>query len=263
MDSLVQLTWCAKLLAVGLLVQTAELLWRWRDLRPGGLLHWGTWDLLHAAPIARRARGLMRFRVTLLALLARAALALAVLALPFDHSAMPWLLGGLLVAQVHYHTRFAMLPGSCDHMFLHGLFSLGAGATVVADPRVRTAALVYFAAMLALAYTSVALGKLRVRGWRDGRYLVDAFRGSEFHFRPIADFLAPRPALARLAAWATMLLHLALGLAALCPPPLLPWLLAGGVAFHLGVAALMGLNGFLWAFCAGYPAVLYVNALLH
>jgi hypothetical protein len=263
MDSLALLSLSATLLCAGLLVQTGELLWRWRDLQPGRLLHWGTWDLLSATPLIRRARSLMRFRVTIVALLARAALALAGLLLPFDHAAMPWLLGGLLLAQLHYHARFAMLPGSADIVNLHGLLAVTVGAVGGSDPTVRGAALAYFAATLALAYTSVAIGKLRVPGWRDGRYLVDAFRGSEFRFRPVASLLAPRPALARLGAWSTILLHLALGLAVLCPPPLLPWLLAGGVTFHLFVAATMGLNAFLWAFCAGYPAIVYMNRLLH
>jgi hypothetical protein len=40
----------------------------------------------------------------------------------------------------------------------------------------------------------------------------------------------------------------------------MPWrllFLGWGVAFHLGCAVVMGLNNFLWAFIATYPALLF------
>jgi hypothetical protein len=40
-------------------------------------------------------------------------------------------------------------------------------------------------------------------------------------------------------------------------------MLAAGVLFDAANAALMGLNSFLIAFVASYPAVAYVNELVH
>ena len=42
------------------------------------------------------------------------------------------------------------------------------------------------------------------------------------------------------------------------------WVMLGvGVLFHATIAALMGLNSFFIAFVATYPAVAYLNALVH
>lgn len=35
-------------------------------------------------------------------------------------------------------------------------------------------------------------------------------------------------------------------------------IIAGGLAFHVGIALVMGLNTFLWAFASAYPALLYL-----
>ena len=37
--------------------------------------------------------------------------------------------------------------------------------------------------------------------------------------------------------------------------------LAGGLLFHVASAVLMGLNTFLWAFGATYPAVFYCSVI--
>ncbi|HEY6033401.1 MAG TPA: hypothetical protein VIV58_04055, partial [Kofleriaceae bacterium] len=47
-----------------------------------------------------------------------------------------------------------------------------------------------------------------------------------------------------------------------------PWWLvlaffAWGVVFHVANAVLMGLNSFLWAFVATYPAIAFAWTLLH
>jgi hypothetical protein len=39
-------------------------------------------------------------------------------------------------------------------------------------------------------------------------------------------------------------------------------LLGMGVGFHLGCGLVMGLNRFLWAFTATYPAVFYLHGLV-
>ncbi len=35
-------------------------------------------------------------------------------------------------------------------------------------------------------------------------------------------------------------------------------IIAGALAFHIGVALIMGLNTFFWAFASAYPALLFL-----
>ena len=44
------------------------------------------------------------------------------------------------------------------------------------------------------------------------------------------------------------------------PRPLALAVLAAALVFHAGNAAIMGLNTFVWAFAATYPAILWLHA---
>jgi hypothetical protein len=65
-----------------------------------------------------------------------------------------------------------------------------------------------------------------------------------------------RPGPARLAAWAMLGFECGFPLA-LVDPVLCGALLAAGACFHLANAIAFGLDRFLWAWLAAYPALLY------
>jgi hypothetical protein len=71
--------------------------------------------------------------------------------------------------------------------------------------------------------------------------------------------LGKYPWLGRLATWSTLVFELGFVLVFVVPPPLVVVPLALGVMFHAGIAAVMGLNNFVWAFTSTYPAVLFVS----
>jgi hypothetical protein len=48
-------------------------------------------------------------------------------------------------------------------------------------------------------------------------------------------------------------------IALLVPPKILLLILAMGLIFHISCAWVMGLNTFIWAFLATYPAVIFAN----
>jgi hypothetical protein len=53
------------------------------------------------------------------------------------------------------------------------------------------------------------------------------------------------------------------GLVVFLPSPWAWLLLAWGASFHVATAVMMGLNSFVWAFIAIYPALIYMHTLLH
>jgi hypothetical protein len=66
----------------------------------------------------------------------------------------------------------------------------------------------------------------------------------------------------RLLSLGVIALELAVPLSLVLPAPFAEILLAGVLAFHLLAAVTMGLNTFVWAYVATYPAILHVRDLL-
>jgi hypothetical protein len=62
-----------------------------------------------------------------------------------------------------------------------------------------------------------------------------------------------------MAAWSVIIVECAFPLVVIAPFPLMVVLLSLGMLFHLLCAVIMGLNSFLWAFVATYPALVFAN----
>jgi hypothetical protein len=76
-------------------------------------------------------------------------------------------------------------------------------------------------------------------------------------------FLANNPQMAILASAAVYGGEILVAFAPWVPSPVGLMLLGSGLVFHLLVALTMGLNTFLFAFAAAYPAALYTSNLLY
>ncbi|MFD7738095.1 hypothetical protein [Kitasatospora sp. NPDC059800] len=119
-------------------------------------------------------------------------------------------------------------------------------------------ALWFIVAEACLAYFSSGFAKVLHKEWRDGTGLLGVLRTRSWGNAWAARRLSERPVLCRWLSRALIGAETAFPLVLLTPPPLLPLLLGLALAFHLLVAVVMGLNCFVWAFAATYPAVAYV-----
>ena len=128
----------------------------------------------------------------------------------------------------------------------------------IVDTEVTRAVYLWFVGIQAsLAYGVAGVAKASAAGWRDGHFLVGILGTRTYGNAKIATFLSRRP---RLSAWqsrfiitfeCTFLLILVL------PRVIVILLLALGFAFHAVNTYVMGLNTFVWAFMATYPALLF------
>jgi hypothetical protein len=98
--------------------------------------------------------------------------------------------------------------------------------------------------------------------WRNGSalpaILATSGHGNAWAARTLQQF--PRISIGL--TWSVILLEVLFPLLLLGPRPLAVIAVAGGLAFHIGCAVLMGLNSFVWAFPATYPCLLSVRAQL-
>ncbi|HTC50203.1 MAG TPA: hypothetical protein VK722_22975 [Candidatus Aquilonibacter sp.] len=124
-------------------------------------------------------------------------------------------------------------------------------------------ALCFIALQLSLSYFTAGVIKLGAPLWRDGQSLTALMSTQTFGNERLYRFLANNPQMAILASAAVYGGEILVAFAPWVPSPVGLMLLGSGLVFHLLVALTMGLNTFLFAFAAAYPAALYTSNLLY
>lgn len=171
--------------------------------------------------------------------------------------ALPWvphpaLACAVAVLQLGVSVRFGgSFNGGSDAMLL--VVAIGVAlARAVSAP----VGLGYVAAQLVLSYVIAGIVKLRVRGWRDGTALAQLLTAPQYRVAPGVRRVLHRRGVALGASWAVITFECGFP-AALAAPELAIALLAIAGTFHLGNAVVLGLNRFVWAWLAAYPALLH------
>jgi hypothetical protein len=136
-----------------------------------------------------------------------------------------------------------------------GLGELSAGAGALA-------AVSFLAATTALAYFVAAIYKAAARPWVTGEALVTIVATTAYGHPVLRGPLLRHRRLGTAASVAVLLWESAFAVSVVAPRVVLLAVLVMGVSFHLGCGVVMGLNRFLWAFTATYPAVIYLHGLV-
>jgi len=130
------------------------------------------------------------------------------------------------------------------------------------DERLLYVGLYFLAFQACLSYLAAGVAKALSPEWRDGSAIFKIFNTEAYGIRPVATWLAGKRALQWILAWSVIVVECFFPLVVVLPLPLAALLLTWGVVFHVLCAVIMGLNSFLWAFTATYPAIVFVNLQL-
>lgn len=197
-----------------------------------------------------------RGRALLLAAIAlRAALAVPLLLAAVEGGARAALLAAVFVLWQGVSLRVRFGLEAADQMLGIVLGGLALGTLVPDDPRVQAAALWFVAVQSVLAYAVAGVAKAFLPHWRSGAFVAAMVRTSSYGRPWVAALLPPGPA-ARAASFGVMAFEAAFPLA-LLHPALAAAFCALGLAFHAVNAVVIGLNLFVPAFAATYPAIVF------
>jgi hypothetical protein len=250
------LSWSTRLCAASVALQTLELLAIRESFSERGVWRLSTLSSeLEALP--RPLRWLALRCLSYRPFLALLALQLAACLWLLARGPAPALLLLLLVTLLVCVRFRGSFNGGSDAMTMLVLLGLSAGTLFPDRPRVALGGLGYIALQTTLSYFVAGALKLKQPSWRRGRALPAFFELPRYGVPSSARALAKTPVLARAAAWGILLFECAFPLALLGPQLCAP-LVAAALAFHLLNSALFGLNRFLWAWAAAYPALYYV-----
>ncbi len=138
-----------------------------------------------------------------------------------------------------------------------GLFLQVAGLDTVLEG-FFLAGVLWTGGQLAIAYFAAGASKAMLAPWRNGQAVRGALTSYTAGHRWAAALLRDNRVALTLG-WAIILAEIAFPLALFAPLPVMLAALAAMALLHLGIAIIMGLNTYPWAFLAAYPSTLLLH----
>ena len=242
----------ARLAAVGVCLESLELLSH--GFRPGRAARGGG----EASPLERAARwGTWDWHVGLPVLVA-GRLALGALLLTGLDVGLYWKheTTALLVISLVVYTLLPFTRGADAQ--LNAIIYSAISLTLLSDTPTAARYCLYFLTLqLCLAYFAAGFHKLRSSDWRGGSALPGILSTRLFGFPAFGAWLDRHGRLAWCFSWSTIAWEVSFPVVLVAPREVGLVYFGCGVLFHLSSAFTMGLNKFIWAFLALYPAAIY------
>jgi hypothetical protein len=251
------LRWVEILLSFSTLVQSLEWIHLRKVMTPQGVWHWESLkpDLQSfpriLMPFFERIFPYPNFIGVLLLRV------LAALVLLF-HS-HPTLVLILLFTTILGNLRWrGTFNGGSDFMTLSVLLPVSIASLAGNSTPLQTGCLWYVSIQACTSYLIAGWIKIKKKNWRTGAALTGFVKSAIYSPRSGLTELITIPAIALLTSWAVMIFELTFPLALLNPSGCLAFL-TFGLVFHLGNAYFFGLNRFLLAWAAAYPALYFCS----
>lgn len=250
-----------RITAVGVALSAAELLTRHRLFREDGILSWDAARTRHRWMSGRLERlwsPVYSHGGVRVLLVSRAAAAAALVA-PTSSPVLRRV--AAQYAALSGYVLALRTPYGSDGAESLSTLTMAAAALGRSVPGGAGPALGFLAAQSVLSYAVAGLAKILSPMWMDGTAIRDVFRTRMFGERRAFALVRGRPRLCLVMGRAVAVVEVLAPLVLLLPRHRrgLPLAMLG--LFHLGTAAVMGLNRFPWAFIGTYPAVMAVGGL--
>lgn len=188
-------------------------------------------------------------------------LAACVLLVPFKSpaaSAGTWTFLALCSMFVAWRTSAGQDGG--DQMLHIATLALAVGSILgIFSSVALSVALLFIGAQSCLAYVTAGLAKIVSPAWTRGTAVAGVLSTATYGQEGVFTAVAKQRTVGIALCWMVIAMECAFLAAPVVPQLALLFLLVCGLLFHSINAALMGLNGFLWAFVATYPCILFLN----
>jgi hypothetical protein len=264
MESASAIRLVAAFASVGGVISSLEAIWHWRSLRLWFAQPWhmrvasSSTSVMSCASRMLRSEplsyGLAWLRLLLFLLL----LCSAAVSAPSGGAALA--LAILLTVEMSLR---AVGGDGADQMNVLICAAVAVG-TLIPSPNAPLLALMFLTAQIGLAYVTAGVAKLSSRDWMRQGVLARILNTETYGHHRAARFLSTHRWVDRAMSAGVAVMEVAVPILCVMPSHLsLMIALSIGFAFHLGCALLMGLNNFLWAFVATYPAIYFVHCYVY
>jgi Vitamin K-dependent gamma-carboxylase len=254
------ITWSERAIALAVLLQTLELLQIREAYADTGIWRWSTLRSEHRglpAPLRGLFALLLPYR-SFIGLLIGRLLAASLLLGVGTPSVLPFLWLSQLAICVRFRGTF---NGGSDAMTLLILMALSVAGLAPQLPLLQNACLLYIGVQLSLSYFVAGIAKLKEADWRRGAALPSFVLNTPYGAPLWARALLSHAPLSVFLSWGVMAFECLFPLSWADPRVCLACI-AIGAGFHVANALVFGLNRFLFAWAAAYPALFYCSQWL-
>lgn len=246
-----------KIIAVAIFLQCLELfsirktfseqgVWRWSVIRD---------DFIVFRSLTQRTLDFILTEKSFLVLISLRSLSAIVL---FFYSS-PYLLLFLFLSTVLISLRWrGTFNGGSDFMTLVVLMALCAAACFDSHPLIQKGALWYTALQVCNSYFLAGVVKIKHANWRSGRALIGFLNSTIYKPDRVSIWLTKRSLLAKAVSWSILIFECSFPLA-LLNSELCQIYLGLAFLFHVANIYIFGLNRFLYAWAAAYPALYFCS----
>lgn len=253
------LFWIEKIIAVAIIFQTLELIKIRETVMEQGI--W-SWSILKKEfevfpPILQRVLDrLLKYPNFAFLLFARLLCAILILVISHPVPMFVLLLSTIVIA-LRWRGTF---NGGSDYMTIIILSALCIAASFKNYFGVAFGCLWYITLQVCASYFIAGIVKLRRKNWRTGLALQCFLNSTIYEPQALLQALSKNFPLMCLASWLIMLFEISFPLALLDPRICLAFI-SMAFLFHLANCYVFGLNRFLFAWSAAYPALLYCSLI--
>jgi hypothetical protein len=251
------LSWTDRLIALAVFLQTIEFLQIRRTFDRDGIWTWSVLrdDFSHLPSVFRFLLKIVFNDRRFFAVLILQLLCSVMLFLTSSAAASFLLLLTALLIAIRWRGTF---NGGSDSMTILILAAISVAHSTDQE-KIAKGALLYLAIQASLSYFIAGLVKLRKPAWRSGKALFHFLRDTNYE---VPDSLRRwnSPAFVLFCSWGILAFECFFPLALFSDKAAFSFAVAGG-AFHLLNAYILGLNRFLFAWIASYPALIYCAGL--
>ena len=245
----------------GLGLLTLEQLYNWRQMSSNGLYSWkvlGSRSFLLSKNLwSVSLNKLLDFPVVLLVLAARLGSLILLILFIGDALLEPLLLVIIILSILLVNYRHIYGQDGSDQMLSIIFITLLLNSFFSSYYLVTELCIVFIAFQSCLSYCTAGIAKLVGEKWRSGTAVFEIFNTNTYGTILVANFLKQYPGISRIMSWIVILVESSFPLVLVVGYPLALFFIVWGIVFHIMNAFIMGLNTFLWAFLATYPAILF------
>lgn len=246
--------WIRSILACSLLIQSFEMLSIAKSITPEH-----PWSWQNSFPSFQHKKGLIYQSLRILFENKFSSLIMAqiflVILLPFFNS--PLLILSLSLSALLINVRFrGVFNGGSDYMTMVTLLGLLASSIILENDLPSRWGLYYIGIQCILSYFIAGVVKIKNSTWRNGQALKIFISSTNYAVPAKIKQIAHSNILLIAASWFVMMWECLFPLCWLWPKTT-PFFLGIAFVFHIGNFICFGINRFVFAWLAAYPAVLY------
>jgi hypothetical protein len=254
-------SYMAILASIGVIINSIEYLRAEKTFSPAGLLNWSVCKVGYRVTCHGLFSAILDCVFTKVSfkalMIARIAICMYLCIYSRESHVLLFCSALILISSLLINLRHSFGRDGSDQMLV--IVFAGLVAYSLTSERVRVMGFLFVAIQVTLSYVVAGYAKLISQPWLQGNAIVGILGtrcyGAPDKLRPvIARCLPP---LARSICWLVISFECSFAAIWFVPSYIAIAFLIAGLMFHVGIAVLMGLNVFLWAFAATYPAVWY------